>query len=259
MDIIHRDLKPENLLINREGHVKLTDFGLSRNGLVENRINDPEEEEDHLHNILRTPSLEVEDISFTEIPSMDSLCVRRKIGKSRVSIVGTPDYLAPEILLGTGHSFLVDFWALGVILFEFLTGIPPFNDETPEQIFQNILNRDIPWPEEDEFVFSPDGRDLIDRLLTFEPNDRLGSNGYAEIKSHPFFKDINWETLLTSTPPFVPKTSHTSDTRYFEGAPQFEAEKESPNNVAQSDVFGKFTFTNVERLGAMTRKLIEET
>lgn len=111
----------------------------------------------------------------------------------RTRVVGTPDYLAPEILLGTGHGPAVDWWALGVIVFEFLTGIPPFNDETVEQIFGNILNRDIPWPEEN---MTGDAKDFIDKLLTLDPTQRLGSSGTEKVKGHSFFGNITWETLL---------------------------------------------------------------
>ncbi|XP_031225041.1 serine/threonine-protein kinase greatwall isoform X2 [Mastomys coucha] len=88
-------------------------------------------------------------------------------------ILGTPDYLAPELLLGTAHGPAVDWWALGVCLFEFLTGIPPFNDETPQQVFQNILKRDIPWPEGEEKL-SDNAQSAMDMLLTIDDAKRAG-------------------------------------------------------------------------------------
>lgn len=91
-------------------------------------------------------------------------------------ILGTPDYLAPELLLGTTHGPAVDWWALGVCLFEFLTGIPPFNDETPQQVFQNILKRDIPWPEGDEKL-SDNAQSAMDMLLTIDDTKRAGMRG----------------------------------------------------------------------------------
>lgn len=201
--IIHRDLKPENLLLSAEGHIKLTDFDillifvflsfiffflhfffffeirLSHIGLIEEGIH-----EEHL-------------ATNSEIDSTLSLnrytrnTAEMRIRRTRV--VGTPDYLAPEILLGTGHGPAVDWWALGVIVFEFVTGIPPFNDETVEQIFRNILSRDIPWTDEN---MSKDCRDFIDKLLTQDPSQRLGSSGTEKVKCHPFFAEITWETLL---------------------------------------------------------------
>ncbi len=92
--------------------------------------------------------------------------------------VGTPDYLAPEILLGASHGPGVDFWSLGVILYEFLTGIPPFSGETPEDVFSNILHADILWPEvPDEMSY--EAKDLISKLLERDPEKRLGRNGLS--------------------------------------------------------------------------------
>ncbi|MGH0126771.1 UNVERIFIED_CONTAM: hypothetical protein FKN15_038294 [Acipenser sinensis] len=99
-------------------------------------------------------------------------------------ILGTPDYLAPELLIGKPHGFMVDWWALGVCLFEFLTGVPPFNDETPQQVFQNILNRGIPWPEGEEEL-SHDSKFAIEALLTTDVAQRAGLKGqYCTIDLH---------------------------------------------------------------------------
>lgn len=127
-------------------------------------------------------------------------------------ILGTPDYLAPELLLGKQHDFNVDWWALGVCLFEFLTGVPPFNDETPQLVFQNILNRDIPWPDEEEEL-SHNARDAIDILLTTEMNKRAG---LKELKAHPFFAGLDWDNLQNQTMPFIPQPDDETDTSYFE-------------------------------------------
>ncbi|XP_034885788.1 serine/threonine-protein kinase greatwall isoform X2 [Mirounga leonina] len=91
-------------------------------------------------------------------------------------ILGTPDYLAPELLLGRAHGPAVDWWALGVCLFEFLAGIPPFNDETPQQVFQNILKRDIPWPEGEEKL-SDNAQNAVEILLTIDNAKRAGMKG----------------------------------------------------------------------------------
>mmetsp|Transcript_26063 Transcript_26063/g.22949 ORF Transcript_26063/g.22949 Transcript_26063/m.22949 type:complete len:106 (+) Transcript_26063:1176-1493(+) len=102
--------------------------------------------------------------------------------------------MAPEIVNGEGCSEkTVDWWSMGVILYEFICGIPPFNDETVDKIFENINARVIEWPpigEEDGI--SVEAADLIDKLLTADPKKRLGINGTYEIKDHAFFKDFDW-------------------------------------------------------------------
>ncbi|XP_061852674.1 serine/threonine-protein kinase greatwall isoform X2 [Colius striatus] len=132
-------------------------------------------------------------------------------------ILGTPDYLAPELLLTKPHGTLisgsaVDWWALGVCLFEFLTGIPPFNDETPTQVFQNILKRDIPWPEGEEKL-SDNAQNAIDILLTIDSTKRAG---LKELKHHPLFHDVDWDNLQNQTMPFIPQPDDETDTSYFE-------------------------------------------
>nr|XP_042133919.1 serine/threonine-protein kinase greatwall isoform X2 [Peromyscus maniculatus bairdii] len=127
-------------------------------------------------------------------------------------ILGTPDYLAPELLLGTAHGPAVDWWALGVCLFEFLTGIPPFNDETPQQVFQNILKRDIPWPEGEEKL-SDHAQSAMEILLTIDDTKRAGMK---ELKHHPLFSEVDWENLQHQTMPFVPQPDDETDTSYFE-------------------------------------------
>ncbi|XP_016107191.1 serine/threonine-protein kinase greatwall [Sinocyclocheilus grahami] len=139
--------------------------------------------------------------------------VRR--GPERVEgapILGTPDYLAPELLLGKPHDFMVDWWALGVCLFEFLTGVPPFNDETPQLVFQNILNRDIPWPDGDEEL-TQNARNAIEILLAMDPTKRAEKK---ELKGHLFFEGVDWENHHHQTMPFIPQPDDETDTSYFE-------------------------------------------
>ncbi|XP_062377626.1 serine/threonine-protein kinase greatwall [Sardina pilchardus] len=127
-------------------------------------------------------------------------------------ILGTPDYLAPELLLGKPHDVMVDWWALGVCLFEFLTGIPPFNDETPQLVFQNILNRDIPWPDAEEEI-SLNARDAIEILLNMDMAKRAG---LKELKVHPFFEGMDWENQQNQKMPFIPQPEDETDTSYFD-------------------------------------------
>ncbi|XP_078178147.1 putative serine/threonine protein kinase IRE4 isoform X2 [Carex rostrata] len=169
--IIHRDLKPDNILIAGNGHIKLTDFGLSKIGLIASSINMSE--------------------SKTETPRSETYRTKKR---RRCYAVGTPDYLAPEILLGTEHDYSADWWSVGIILFELLTGIPPFTACSPEMIFDNILNRRIPWPAVPNDM-SYEAKDLIDRLLTPDQGLRLGANGASEVKAHQFFNEVNWDNL----------------------------------------------------------------
>ncbi|GJP36757.1 hypothetical protein CLOM_g21230 [Closterium sp. NIES-68] len=108
---------------------------------------------------------------------------------------------------------------VGVLLYELLVGIPPFNAPSPQQIFDNILNRDITWPAVPEDM-SYEAKDLIDRLLTFDPEERLGARGAEEIKNHYFFRTIDWDTLSSETPPFIPETENAHDTSYLHRAGQ---------------------------------------
>ncbi|CAA6664819.1 unnamed protein product [Spirodela intermedia] len=195
LHVVHRDLKPDNLLIAHDGHIKLTDFGLSKVGLI-NSTDD-----------LSGPT--VSDILLCEDEPQLSVSEDQKERRKKRSAVGTPDYLAPEILLGTGHGASADWWSVGVILFELIVGIPPFNAEHPQIIFDNILNRKIPWPQiPDEMSF--EAHDLIDKS-----SRRLGARGASEVKQHEYFKDINWDTLARQKAAFVPSSDSALDTSYF--------------------------------------------
>ncbi|XP_028551979.1 probable serine/threonine protein kinase IREH1 isoform X2 [Dendrobium catenatum] len=201
--VVHRDLKPDNLLIAHDGHIKLTDFGLSKVGLINSTddLSGPA--------VSGTSLLGEDEVQISPFENLD----QRERRKKR-SAVGTPDYLAPEILLGTGHGATADWWSVGVILFELLVGIPPFNAEHPQMIFDNILNRKIPWPQVPEEM-SAEAQDLIDKLLTEDPNQRLGAKGASEVKQHAFFKNINWDTLARQKAAFVPSSDSATDTSYF--------------------------------------------
>ncbi|KAH3764904.1 AGC family serine/Threonine kinase family protein [Pelomyxa schiedti] len=236
--IIHRDLKPDNVLIDNNGHIKLTDFGLSQNGLQKKQ-------------------------------SLKLALGCMQLVEAEPSAPGTPDYLAPEVLLGMKHGPEVDFWALGVILYEFLTGIPPFSGESVKEVFENILTK---RPKYDGVNISPIARNLIDRLLCVKPQERLGAKGIHEIKQHPFFEGIDWRTLLLQKPPFVPSESLTedADTTFFTARQQYyaleeplvamESPPESPTIAPHApppspQERDPFFFVNVEQLAAKTREL----
>jgi serine/threonine-protein kinase RIM15 len=158
--------------------------------------------------------------------------------------VGTPDYLAPETINGNGQDEMSDWWSLGCVLFECLYGRPPFNADSPEEVFQNILARKIHWPTGDEEdIVSEEAKDLVNKLICLDPKERLGSNkdekypsGGDEIKRHPWFAEINWETLREDEASFIPASENPEDTEYFDArgatmqsfAAEFEDQSSSP-------------------------------
>ena len=156
MNLIYRDLKPENVLLTSCGHIKLTDFGLSK----------------------------------------------QTDGKT-YTFAGTPEYLAPEILLDTGQTKAVDWWSVGVLLYEMLAGVPPFSskDKDFEKIKQQILENNPRYPS----YFSENAKSLIKRFLQMEPNKRIGVRSFLDIKKHPFFQKINWDDVynLKIKPPYL--------------------------------------------------------
>jgi microtubule-associated serine/threonine kinase len=194
--IIHRDLKPDNLLITAIGHIKLTDFGLSKIGLMSLTTNFYEK------------LLDKETKAFND-----------------KQICGTPSYIAPEVILRQGYGKPVDWWSMGIILYEFLVGIPPFTGNTPDELFANVINGKIDWdqltsdvdPDSSEDIFCQDATNLIEQLLEHDPSKRLGTLGGAyEIRTHPFCSCINWNTLLREKADFVPVLESPDDTSYFD-------------------------------------------
>ncbi|KAF9181159.1 AGC protein kinase Gad8 [Haplosporangium sp. Z 767] len=127
---------------------------------------------------------------------------------------GTPEYLAPELLLGQGYTKTVDWWTLGVLLYEMLTGLPPFYDENIHEMYRRILQDELRFPDE----VAPEARSLLTALLTRDPDQRLGNNGSSAIKQHAFFKPISFPHLMAKKiqPPFKPSVSSAIDTSNFD-------------------------------------------
>lgn len=144
-------------------------------------------------------------------------------GDTSRKFVGTPDYLAPETIRGDGQDEMSDWWSIGCILFEFLYGYPPFHAGTPELVFDNILKRNIQWPSFSETsdaeapAISEEAKDLIEKLLCMDQEKRIGHEGGAdEIRAHPFFEGINWNTLWSDEASFIPVVDDPESTDYFD-------------------------------------------
>lgn len=178
--IIHRDLKPDNILICENGSIKLIDFGVSFQGCV--------------------------DRSFTEHQNQPDS-----------EVVGTPDYMAPEIILARRHDFSSDYWSLGVIVYEFLYGVPPFHSETEQGTITNIIKGKVTFSP--DFEISNEAKDFILRLLTHKREDRMGYNDISEIFNHKWLDGITHDKVK---PPFVPDLESRTDTQYFEQRYEFQ-------------------------------------
>ncbi|GJS96883.1 putative LOV domain-containing protein [Tanacetum coccineum] len=212
--IIYRDLKPENVLIQSTGHVALTDFDLScltscKPQLLVPEVNEKKKKKHHKGQ--QNPIFMAEPVRASN------------------SFVGTEEYIAPEIISGAGHSSAVDWWALGILLYEMFYGYTPFRGKTRQRTFANVLHKDLKFP--GSITVSLPAKQLIYRLLHRDPKNRLGSReGASEVKRHPFFRGINWALVRCQSPPKLetPVFGANEDEKFKEVDPGL---KDLENNV----------------------------
>ncbi|CAK9032147.1 Protein kinase 2 (PK2) [Durusdinium trenchii] len=166
MNIIYRDLKPENLLLDADGHIRITDFGLSKENVTDDNVR---------------------------------------------SFCGTPEYLAPEVLKRQTYGKAVDWWSLGTLLYEMISGLPPFYDRNRDRMYKKILGAELRFPSH----MNPEARSICRGMLQRDPLQRLGYRGAQEVKSHPFFAPLDFDALLLKKidPPFKPVVADSEDTR----------------------------------------------
>lgn len=193
-DIIYRDLKPENILLDRNGHIKITDFGFAK---------------------------EVKDVTWT-------LC-------------GTPDYIAPEVVSTKAYNKSVDWWSLGILIYEMLTGYTPFYDQTPMKTYENILVCNVRYPS----YLNQDAVDLLQKLITKDLSKRLGNlgGGPSDVKNHPWFAEVLWAKLLSKdieTPYEPPIQPGTGDTSLFDRYPEEQQDYGVTGEDPYADLFTDF-------------------
>ncbi|KAM7209430.1 putative serine/threonine-protein kinase [Naviculisporaceae sp. PSN 640] len=208
MGFIYRDLKPENILLHQSGHIMLSDFDLSKQS-------DPGGKP--------TMIIGKNGTSTSSLPTIDT---KSCIANFRTnSFVGTEEYIAPEVIKGSGHTSAVDWWTLGILIYEMLYGTTPFKGKNRNATFANILREDIPFP---DHAGAPQisnlCKSLIRKLLIKDENRRLGARaGASDIKTHPFFRTTQWALIRHMKPPIIPNQGRGVDTVNFRNVKESES------------------------------------
>ncbi|KAK7536330.1 serine/threonine-protein kinase cot-1 [Phyllosticta citribraziliensis] len=213
---IHRDLKPENFLIDSTGHVKLTDFGLAAGMLAPAKIESMRVKLESVGNVAVPFGRPMEERTAAERRDGYRSLREREVNYAK-SIVGSPDYMAPEVLKGEEYDFTVDYWSLGCMLFEALAGYPPFAGATVDETWQNLKNwtkvLKKPVYEDPNYFLSKRTWDLIIRLVASKAKR---FKGISEIHSHMYFAEVDWSKLREQKAPFVPELDSETDAGYFD-------------------------------------------
>ncbi|KAJ5171145.1 uncharacterized protein N7500_003928 [Penicillium coprophilum] len=213
---IHRDLKPENFLIDSTGHVKLTDFGLAAGMLSPGKIESMRVKLEEVGNTPVPFGRPMEQRTMAERRQGYQSLRQREVNYAK-SIVGSPDYMAPEVLKGDQYDFTVDYWSLGCMLFEALAGYPPFAGATVEETWQNlkrwqkVLRK--PVYEDPNYFLSRRTWDLITKLVA---GKEQRFKNMKEIHAHDYFAEVDFATLRDQRAPFVPELDSETDAGYFD-------------------------------------------